>query len=85
MALVLGLNSIHPDGIWTPMMEASVRAVAPGIKAEHVLFDPKRNPKGRACRAEEVASVIAFLCLPAASYVTGETVAVDGGFLRDGF
>lgn len=43
------------------------------------------TPMGRVGEAEEVASVIAFLCLPAASYVTGETVAVDGGFLRDGF
>ncbi|MBL0028751.1 MAG: SDR family oxidoreductase [Rhodanobacteraceae bacterium] len=43
------------------------------------------TPMGRIGEPEEVASVIAFLCLPASSYVTGETVAVDGGFLRDGF
>lgn len=43
------------------------------------------TPMGRVGEPEEVAAVIAFLCLPAASYVTGETVAVDGGFLRDGF
>ena len=43
------------------------------------------TPMGRVGEPEEVASVIAFLCPPAASYVTGETVAVDGGFLRDGF
>ncbi|HWT14271.1 MAG TPA: SDR family oxidoreductase [Patescibacteria group bacterium] len=43
------------------------------------------TPMGRVGEPEEVASVIAFLCLPASSYVTGETIAVDGGFLRDGF
>ena len=34
---------------------------------------------------EEVSGAVAFLCLPASSYVTGETIAVDGGFLRYGF
>ena len=34
---------------------------------------------------EEVAAAVAFLCLPASGYVTGECIAVDGGFLRYGF
>jgi citronellol/citronellal dehydrogenase len=36
-------------------------------------------PLGRLGRPEEVASVIAFLVSPAAGYVTGTTVLVDGG------
>ena len=34
---------------------------------------------------EEVAAAVAFLCLPASGYITGECIAVDGGFLRYGF
>lgn len=44
-----------------------------------------RTPMGRIGEPEEVASAVAFLCLPASSYITGECVAVDGGFLRYGF
>ncbi len=44
-----------------------------------------RTPMGRIGEPEEVAAAVAFLCLPAASYITGECVAVDGGFLRYGF
>lgn len=45
----------------------------------------ERTPMGRVGEPEEVAAAVAFFCLPAASYVTGECVAVDGGFLRYGF
>jgi Tropinone reductase 1 len=44
-----------------------------------------RTPMGRVGEPEEVAGAVGFLCLPASSYVTGECIAVDGGFLRYGF
>ncbi|UXI69129.1 SDR family oxidoreductase [Tahibacter amnicola] len=73
-----------------------VNAVAPWYirtqRSEPVLADPEyleevlsRTPMGRIGEPEEVAAAVAFLCLPAASYVTGECIAVDGGFLRYGF
>ena len=73
-----------------------VNAVAPWYirtqRSEPVLADPAyldevlaRTPMGRIGEPEEVAAAIAFLCLPASSYVTGECIAVDGGFLRYGF
>ena len=44
-----------------------------------------RTPMGRIAEPEEVASVILFLCMPASSYVTGQCIAVDGGFTINGF
>lgn len=44
-----------------------------------------RTPLGRVAEPEEVAAAVAFLCLPAASYITGQCLAVDGGFLAYGF
>jgi tropinone reductase I len=40
----------------------------------------ERTPLGRIAEPHEIAAVIAFLCLPASSYLTGQEIAVDGGF-----
>lgn len=44
-----------------------------------------RTPMQRIGEPEEVAATVAFLCLSASSYITGECIAVDGGFLCYGF
>ena len=73
-----------------------VNAVAPWYirtrRTSSKLADPDyldevllRTPLGRIGEPEEVAAAVAFLCLPAAAYITGECIAVDGGFLRYGF
>lgn len=50
-----------------------------GYGAEQVAAWERSIPAGRLGTPEEVAAVIAFLASPAASYVTGTTVVVDGG------
>jgi tropinone reductase I len=67
-------NAIAPWYIRTPL-------------AEPVLSDPKRldlilarTPAGRVGEPMEVADLAVFLSMPASSYITGQCVAVDGGF-----
>jgi 3-oxoacyl-[acyl-carrier protein] reductase len=66
----------------------TVNAVSPGYVDTHLIADmpadkravlERQVPLGRFARPEEVAEVIAFLASPAAAYMTGTTVHVDGG------
>ena len=43
------------------------------------------TPIGRVAQPEEVAAVVAFLAMPASSFITGQTINVDGAFTKLGF
>lgn len=75
----IGVNAVAPWYIGTPLVEEVLQR--PGY-LDRVL---DRTPMGRIGRVEEVAAAVIFFCLPAASYVTGQCLAVDGGFMAHGF
>jgi Tropinone reductase 1 len=68
------VNAIAPWYIQTPLAETVLQNPA---FLQDVLA---RTPLGRIGQPEEVAAAAAFLCMPNASYITGQTLAVDGGF-----
>ncbi|XP_031263510.1 tropinone reductase homolog At2g29360-like [Pistacia vera] len=71
-------NSVAPWLIRTPL-------TAPHLDNETFMKEVVvRTPMGRIGEPKEVSSLIAFLCLPAASYITGQTICVDGGFTVNG-
>ena len=43
-----------------------------------------RIPMGRMGEPEEMASLVAFLCMPAAAYITGQVIYADGGWTVNG-
>lgn len=73
------VNTIAPWYIDTPLVQPVLRDPA---ALEKVL---ERTPMGRVGQPHEVSGLAAFLCMDQSSYVTGQVIAVDGGFLRNGF
>jgi len=69
------VNAVGPGSIDTEMM-AGVNANPDAFKTAM-----SRTPLGRAGHASEIGDVVAFLCSKKASYITGETIYVDGGRL----
>ncbi|EOA27697.1 hypothetical protein CARUB_v10023850mg [Capsella rubella] len=72
-------NSVCPWFITTPAAKDFLSGEGVKEKVESV------TPLKRVGEANEVSSLVAFLCLPAASYITGQTICVDGGFTINGF
>jgi NAD(P)-dependent dehydrogenase (short-subunit alcohol dehydrogenase family) len=86
VAMTKGLGrELGPHGI-------RVNAIAPAVVETDMVRDrltPEarerilaRFPLGRLAQADDVARLAVFLASDAASFITGETIAVDGGFLR---
>ena len=73
------VNAIAPWYIRTPLASGVL------VKPEYLASVVARTPMARVGDPEEVAGAAAFLCMGAASYITGACLPVDGGFLSCGF
>jgi 3-oxoacyl-[acyl-carrier protein] reductase len=79
------VNNIAPGFTLTNRLyELAVnRAKSQGISHEEILVDmAKEIPMNRLARPEEVASAAVFLASNKASYITGNTIQVDGGWIK---
>ena len=76
-ALGIRVNAIAPGPVDTAMAKA---VHTPDIRASY----HDAIPLNRYGTEEEIADVVVYLCSPAASYINGQTLAVDGGFESTG-
>lgn len=68
------VNALCPGGVATPLVEHTQQQGAGSEEAARDMI-----PMRRLGTPQEIAAVAAFLCSDKASYITGSTVAVDGG------
>jgi NAD(P)-dependent dehydrogenase (short-subunit alcohol dehydrogenase family) len=71
------INAVCPGLIQTPMSDQMVAAG----QGEALAAMTKMIPMARVGRPEEIASAVLWLCSDASSYVTGQSISVDGGFI----
>lgn len=73
------VNAVAPWYIKTPLAETVLK------NKEYYNEVISRTPVQKIGNPEDVAAAVSFLCMPAAAYITGQCISVDGGFTIYGF
>ncbi|MGH3277012.1 MAG: SDR family oxidoreductase, partial [Streptosporangiaceae bacterium] len=80
------VNTVLPGRILTDRLRAgsAARAAQAGIDVDDLIRAEvgPQVPLGRVGEPEDLAALVTYLCSAAAGYLTGQTIAVDGGLLR---
>ncbi|MBB5873050.1 3-hydroxybutyrate dehydrogenase [Allocatelliglobosispora scoriae] len=78
------VNCINPSYVRTPLVEGQIadQATAHGIPETEVIEKIMlvRSAIKRLIEPDEVAELMAYLCTPAAAFITGASIAMDGGW-----
>jgi Tropinone reductase 1 len=74
------VNTIAPWLTMTPLLQEAIKDNPSQLDKVN-----EWTPLGRTAEPEEIAAGITFLLMPAASYITGQTISVDGGLSANGF
>ena len=73
------VNNVAPWYIETPLVEAVLS------KPDYLAEILERTPMGRVGQPQEVSGLVAFLAMATSTYITGQSISVDGGFVKNSF
>ena len=73
------VNAVAPWYINTPLAETVLK------NSDYKKSVLDRTPMNKIGEPKDVAAAVAFLCMPASAYITGQIISIDGGFTINGF